>query len=178
MYKKIISLSLFLSFLPLVAFSAEDPSRIRLYVPASVSASVEGCDTCTVGGSGYAAHYVFGFGLGLGVSNSKLTITPPVGDAIWADTGMMTDISYTFGSEFTFTLGYGMGSSNTNSQAESNSEYWTAGGATNSLIGFGYDFGGFEALLAMRIVTSKMTYYTLPVESSWNSTEIGVGFTF
>ena len=65
---------------------------------------------------------------------------------------------------------------------------------SNSLIGLGYNFGGIELLLGMRSVTATYQYdlsYTYlvggsvvsgtvssEITSSWNTTDIGIGFTF
>ena len=98
-------------FAPLVALCA-DPSRARLYIPVSTIATVKGCATCEMKASGYSARYVFGFGLGLGVASSKASESgnPVIADYSY-DSGPMIDIGYTFGSDFTFTLGFGVGSS-------------------------------------------------------------------
>ena len=71
MYKKLVTFLVFSLYAPLAAFSADDPSRARLYIPVSTSATVSNCTTCEIKASGYAAQYVFGFGLGLGVASSK-----------------------------------------------------------------------------------------------------------
>ena len=112
MYKKLVTFLVFSLYAPLAAFSADDPSRARLYIPASTNTEVSGCVTCEIKASGYSARYVFGFGLGLGVSSSKLAISGDPDNADYSlDTGPMMDIGYTFGSDFTFTLGIGVGSS-------------------------------------------------------------------
>ena len=111
MYKKLVTFLVFSLYAPLAAFSADDPSRARLYIPVSTGVSFTGCTTCEGKASGYAGHYVFGFGLGLGVSSNKLSVSgDPLGDYS-INTGPMLDVSYSFGSDFTFTLGLGVGSS-------------------------------------------------------------------
>ena len=114
MYKKLVTFLVFSLYAPLAAFSADDPSRARLYMPVSTGVSFSDCTTCGGKASGYAARYVFGFGLGLGVASSKLALTGWPTSSTSAntidfsvDTGPMMDIGYTFGSDFTFTLGLG-----------------------------------------------------------------------
>ena len=77
MYKKLVIFLVFSLCAPLAAFSADDPSRARLYIPVSTGVSFEDCTTCEGKASGYAGHYVFGFGLGLGVSSNKLSVSGP-----------------------------------------------------------------------------------------------------
>ena len=196
MYKKIGSYLVFSLFVPLVALGADDPSRARLYIPASTSSTVSGCTTCELKVSGYSARYIFGFGLGLGVTSSKASVS---GDAsannsslsiadYSYDSGPMIDISYTFGSDFTFTVGYGVGSSPTsdlNIPDDSYSKDWKLEGksASSSFLGLGYKFGIYEVLLGLRSVSASydITLGGTPVsqvESTWNTTDIGVGFTF
>ena len=151
MYKKIISYLVFSLFAPLVALCA-DPSRARLYIPVSTIATVSGCATCEIKGSGYSARYVFGFGLGLGVASSKASVSgnPDIADYSY-DSGPMIDIGYTFGSDFTFTLGLGVGSSPSSDQKIPDSiiiKDWKMEGksASNAFLGLGYNFGSIEIL--------------------------------
>ena len=180
MYKKITSYLVLSLFAPLVALG--DSSRARLYIPASTNASIEGCTTCEIKASGYAARYIFGNGFGLGLASSKATVTG-VGITEYSyDTGPMIDISYTFGSDFTFTVGYGVGSSPTTDVPTSGLKL-EGKSAANSILGFGYRFGIYEVLLGLRSVstTYDITLGGTPVletESTWNTTDIGVGFTF
>ena len=105
MYKKLVTFLVFSLYAPLAAFSADDPSRARLYMPVSANVTFKNCTTCEAKASGYAARYVFGFGLGLGVASSKLAISGDPDTADYSlDTGPMMDIGYTFGSYFTFTF--------------------------------------------------------------------------
>ena len=168
MYKKIVSYLVFSLFVPLVALGADDPSRARLYIPASTSTTVSGCTTCELKVSGYSARYIFGFGLGLGVTSSKASVS---GDAsannsslsiadYSYDSGPMIDISYTFGSDFTFTVGYGVGSSPTsdlNIPDDSNSKDWKLEGksASSSFLGLGYNLGSIKILLGLRSVEAE-----------------------
>ena len=181
MYKKITSFLVLSLFAPLVALG--DSSRARLYIPASTNASIEGCSTCEIKASGYAASYIFGNGFGLGLASSKATVTG-VGITEYSyDTGPMIDISYTFGSDFTFTIGYGVGSSPTTDQKTSGTLKIEGKSAANSFLGLGYKFGIYEVLLGLRSVstTYDITLGGTPVletESTWNTTDIGVGFTF
>ena len=168
-------------FAPLVALG--DSSRARLYIPASTNAEVSGCATCEIKASGYSARYIFGNGFGLGLASSKATVTG-VGITEYSyDTGPMIDISYTFGSDFSFTIGYGVGSSPTTDQKTSGSLGIEGKSAANSFLGLGYKFGIFEVLLGLRSVstTYDITLGGPPVletESTWNTTDIGFGFTF
>ena len=197
MYKKITSYLVLSLFAPLVALG--DSSRARLYIPASTSTTVSGCTTCELKVSGYSARYIFGFGLGLGVTSSKASVS---GDAsannsslsiadYSYDSGPMIDISYTFGSDFTFTVGFGVGSSPTTDIKIPDTEYvkdWKLEGtsASNFFLGLGYNFGIFEVLLALRSVSTSYdhTYTVLGTQSksqttpSWSTTDIGIGFTF
>ena len=192
MYKKLVTFLVFSLLAPLAAFSADDPSRARLYIPVSTNATVSDCTTCEVKASGYAAQYVFGFGLGLGVASSKAAITgdPSLGDYSY-DSGPMINIGYTFGSDFTFTLGAGVGGSPSSDLKISDSVYqkdWKIEGksASNSFLGLGYNLGSIEILLALRSVSTTLeqsvTMLGIPikaqVESSWSTTDIGIGFTF
>ena len=196
MYKKIGSYLVFSLFVPLVALGADDPSRARLYIPASTSSTVSGCTTCELKVSGYSARYIFGFGLGLGVTSSKASVSGDVSannsslsiaDYSY-DSGPMIDISYTFGSDFTFTVGYGVGSSPTsdlNIPDDSNSKDWKLEGksASSSFLGLGYKFGIYEVLLALRSVSASydMIFGGIPISQadvSWLTTDIGIGFTF
>ena len=168
-----------------------DSSRARLYIPASTSTTVSGCTTCELKVSGYSARYIFGFGLGLGVTSSKASVS---GDAsannsslsiadYSYDSGPMIDISYTFGSDFSFTIGYGVGSSPTTDQKTSGTLKIEGKSAANSFLGLGYKFGIYEVLLGLRSVSTSydVTLGGTPVsqvDSSWNTTDIGVGFTF
>ena len=193
MYKKILVSLFVLSFGSVLTINAaDDPSRLRIYYPLSTTAAVEGCATCTVAGEGFSLHYVFGFGLGLGVTNSKTNITGGSSDYS-IDAGSMIDVSYSFGSDFTFTLGYGVGSSPNYEQeaVENVVTVVTGGSSNNSLIGIGYNFGGIEVLLGMRNVSATIQYentITIPglgsitqagvSTNNWLTTDIGVGFTF
>ena len=182
MYKIITSYLVLSLFVPLVALG--DSSRARLYIPASTNASIEGCSTCEIKASGYAARYIFGNGFGLGLASSKATVTG-VGITEYSyDTGPMIDIGYTFGSDWTFTVGYGIGSSPTSSGLNLSSG-WKAEGksATNFFLGLGKSFGIYEVLVKSRNVstTYDLTYNGSPLlEStpSWGTMDIGVGFTF
>ena len=192
MYKKLVSFLVFSLYAPLAAFSADDPSRARLYIPASTNAEVSGCVTCEIKASGYSARYVFGFGLGLGVASSKLAISgdPDIADYS-LDTGPMMDIGYTFGSDFTFTFGLGVGSSPTSDRFIPDINYKIEGkSAANSFLGLGYSFGSIEILLALRSSSASfdesymMSFYGREMMTSWaneykwQTTDIGIGFTF
>ena len=190
MYKKIVSCLVFCLFAPLAAFSADDPSRARLYIPVSANVEFKDCTTCEAKASGYAARYVFGFGLGLGVASSKLAISSPNTD-FSLDTGPMMDIGYTFGSDFTFTFGLGVGSSPTSDKFIPDVNYKIEGkSASTSFLGLGYSFGSIEILLALRNSSAKFDEsYNISVlgmsfaasyanEYEWSTTDIGIGFTF
>ena len=181
MYKIITSYLVLSLFVPLVALG--DSSRARLYIPASTNASIEGCSTCEIKASGYAAGYIFGNGFGLGLASSKATVTG-VGITEYSyNTGPMIDISYTFGSDFSFTIGYGVGSSPTTDQKTSGTLKIEGKSAANAILGFGYKFGIYEVLLGLRSLSTSydVTLGGTPVsqvDSTWNTTDIGVGFTF
>ena len=182
MCKKIISYLVLSLFAPLVALG--DSSRARLYIPASTNAEVSGCATCEIKASGYSARYIFGNGFGLGLVSSKASVSgePDMGDYSY-DSGPMIDIGYTFGSDFTFTIGYGVGSSPTTDQKTSGTLGIEGKSAANSFLGLGYKFGIYEVLLGLRSVSTSfdITLGGTPVletESTWNTTDIGVGFTF
>ena len=189
MYKKIVFYLVFSLFAPLVALCADDPSRARLYIPVSTSATVSGCVTCEIKASGYSARYVFGFGLGLGVASSKASVSgnPDLADYSY-DSGPMIDIGYTFGSDFTFTLGLGVGSSpSSDIKNTSDSTYKLEGkSASNFFLGLGYNLGSIEILFALRSVSTtfdqSFEFFGVPVKSevnpSWSTTDIGIGFTF
>ena len=193
MYKKIVSYLVFSLFTPLVALCADDPSRARLYIPVSTNATIENCATCEIKASGYSARYVFGFGLGLGIASSKASVSgdPDMPDYSY-DSGPMIDIGYTFGSDFTFTLGLGVGSSpSTDQKNPSDSTYKIEGkSASTSFLGLGYSFGSIEILLALRNSSAKFDEsYNISVlgmsfaasyanEYKWQTTDIGIGFTF
>ena len=192
MYKKLVTFLVFSLYAPLAAFSADDPSRARLYIPVSTNATVSGCATCEAKASGYAARYVFGFGLGLGVASSKATVSGDPDTAEYSlDTGPMMDIGYTFGSDFTFTLGVGAGGSPTSDKFISGVNYKIEGkSASTSFLGLGYSFGSIEILLALRNSSAKFDEsYNISVlgmsfaasyanEYQWQTTDIGIGFTF
>ena len=184
MYKKITSYLVLSLFAPLVALG--DSSRARLYIPASTNAEVSGCLTCEIKASGYSARYIFGNGFGLGVASSKATVTgsaAEIGSEYSYDTGPMIDISYTLGSDFSLTIGTGVVSSPTTDQKNSGTLGLEGKSAANFFLGIGYKFGIYEVLLGLRSVSAS---YDVPlggtpvsqVESSWNTTDIGVGFTF
>ena len=192
MYKKLVTFLVFSLYAPLAAFSADDPSRARLYIPASTNAEVSGCVTCEIKASGYSARYVFGFGLGLGVASSKLAISgdPDIADYS-LDTGPMMDIGYTFGSDFTFTFGLGVGSSPTSDKFIPDVNYKIEGAsALTSFFGLGYSFGSIEILLALRSSSASfdesymMSFFGREMMTSWaneykwQTTDIGIGFTF
>ena len=186
MYKKLVTFLVFSLYAPLAAFSADDPSRARLYIPVSTNATVSGCATCEIKASGYSARYVFGFGLGLGVASSKATVTgspAEIGSDYSYDTGPMIDISFTFGSDFTFTLGAGVGSSPTTDVKMSENVKLEGKSAANTFLGLGYNFGSIEVLLALRSVSASydMIFGGIPISQadvSWLTTDIGIGFTF
>jgi hypothetical protein len=196
MYKKLVTFLVFGLYAPLAAFSADDPSRARLYIPVATSTTVSGCTTCGVKASGYALDYVFGFGLGLGVASSKLALTGwPTSSTSTTDfsidTGPMMDIGYTFGSDFTFTLGVGVGSSPTSDKFISGVNYKIEGkSASTSFLGLGYSFGSIEILLALRSSSASfdesymMSFFGREMMTSWaneyewQTTDIGIGFTF
>ena len=188
MYKKLVTFLVFSLYAPLAAFSADDPSRARLYMPVSANVTFKNCTTCEAKASGYAARYVFGFGLGLGVASSKLAISGDPKSADYSlDTGPMMDIGYTFGSDFTFTLGVGVGSSPTSDKFISGVNYKIEGkSASNTFLGLGYNLGSIEILLALRSVEAaydqSYTFSGIPSKSkitpSWSTTDIGIGFTF
>jgi hypothetical protein len=95
----------------------------------------------------------------------------------------MIDISYTFGSDFTFTLGAGVGSSPTTDVKMSEYVKLEGKSAANSFLGLGYNFGSIEVLLALRSARASydMTFGGTPIsqsEVSWLTTDIGIGFTF
>ena len=192
MYKKLVTFLVFSLYAPLAAFSADDPSRVRLYIPVSTGVSFEGCTTCEGKASGYAGHYVFGFGLGLGVSSNKLSVSgnPDMGDYSFS-TGPMLDVSYSFGSDFTFTIGLGVGGSPSADVSIADSALlkdwkYTAQSSSNSLLGLGYNFGGIEALFAIRSINIKLEQsvkmfgvpITTETDQGWASIEIGIGYTF
>ena len=184
----------------MAAFSADDPSRARLYIPVSTQATVSGCATCEIKASGYSARYVFGFGLGLGVTSSKASVSGNVSannsslsiaDYSY-DSGPMIDIGYTFGSDFTFTLGLGVGSSPSSDKSYPGDATFKIEGksASNTFLGLGYNFGSIEILLALRTIHttfdesftmslfgSEFTYLAETIYD-WQTTDIGIGFTF
>ena len=192
MYKKLVTFLVFSLYAPLAAFSADDPSRARLYMPVSANVTFKNCTTCEAKASGYAARYVFGFGLGLGVASSKLAISgdPDIADYS-LDTGPMMDIGYTFGSDFTFTFGLGVGSSPTSDKFIPDVNYKIEGtSALTSFFGLGYGFGSIEILLALRSSSASfdesynMSFFGREIATSWankyewSTTDIGIGFTF
>ena len=192
MYKKLVTFLVFSLYAPLAAFSADDPSRARLYMPVSANVTFKNCTTCEAKASGYAARYVFGFGLGLGVASSKLAISgdPDIADYS-LDTGPMMDIGYTFGSDFTFTFGLGVGSSPTSDKFIPDVNYKIEGAsALTSFFGLGYSFGSIEILLALRSSSVSfdesymMSFFGREMMTSWaneyewQTTDIGIGFTF
>ena len=192
MYKKLVTFLVFSLYAPLAAFSADDPSRARLYMPVSANVTFKNCTTCEAKASGYAARYVFGFGLGLGVASSKLAISgdPDIADYS-LDTGPMMDIGYTFGSDFTFTFGLGVGSSPTSDKFIPDVNYKIEGtSALTSFFGLGYSFGSIEILLALRSSSASfdesymMSFFGREMMTSWaneyewQTTDIGIGFTF
>jgi hypothetical protein len=193
MYKKLVTFLVFSLYAPLAAFSADDPSRARLYIPVSTNVSFEGCTTCEAKASGYSARYVFGFGLGLGVASSKLSISgSPTSADSYIDTGPMMDIGYTFGSDFTFTLGLGVGSSPSSDQKNPTLPDYKIEGksASNTFLGLGYNFGSIEILYMLRSVRATLDQsYTQPLFGQnipvkletyyeWSTFDIGIGFTF
>jgi hypothetical protein len=191
MYKMLVTFLVFSLFAPLAAFSAENPSRARLYIPVSTGVSFEGCTTCEGKGSGFAGHYVFGFGLGLGVSSNKLSVSGDTSGDYSISTGPMLDVSYSFGSDFTFTIGLGVGGSPSYDRTIADSAFlknwkFKADSSSNTFLGLGYNFGGIEALFAMRNINTKIEQQAellgIPVivkgDSGWSSMEIGIGFTF
>ena len=188
MYKKITSYFVLSLFAPLVALG--DSSRARLYIPASTNAEVSGCLTCEIKASGYSARYIFGNGFGLGLASSKATVTG-VGMTESYDSGPMIDFGYTFGSDFTFTLGIGVGSSPSSDLKFAddglNTDWKLEGkSASNTFLGLGYNLGSIEILLALRSVSAtydqSFKFLGVPVKSefnpSWSTTDIGIGFTF
>ena len=199
MYKKLVTFLVFSLYAPLAAFSADDPSRARLYTPVSTIVTVSGCATCEIKVSGYSARYIFGNGFGLGLASSKASVSGEtsannsslsIADYSY-DSGPMIDISYTFGSDFTFTVGYGVGSSPTsdlNIPDDSYSKDWKLEGksASSSFLGLGYNLGSIEVLLALRSVDAaydqSYTFSGIPLKfesiALWNTTDIGIGFTF
>ena len=192
MYKKLVTFLVFSLYAPLAAFSADDPSRARLYMPVSANVTFKNCTTCEAKASGYAARYVFGFGLGLGVASSKLAISGDPDTADYSlDTGPMMDIGYTFGSDFTFTFGLGVGSSPTSDKFIPDVNYKIEGtSALTSFFGLGYSFGSIEILLALRSSSASfdesymMSFFGREMMTSWaneyewQTTDIGIGFTF
>ena len=191
MYKMLVTFLVFSLFAPLAAFSAENPSRARLYIPVSTGVSFEGCTTCEGKGSGFAGHYVFGFGLGLGVSSNKLSVSGDTSGDYSISTGPMLDVSYSFGSDFTFTIGLGVGGSPSYDRTIADSallKNWKfkADSSSNTFLGLGYNFGGIEALFAMRNINTKIeqqaellgTPVIVKGDAEWSSTEIGFGYTF
>ena len=192
MYKKLVTFLVFSLYAPLAAFSADDPSRARLYMPVSANVTFKNCTTCEAKASGYAARYVFGFGLGLGVASSKLAISGDPKSADYSlDTGPMMDIGYTFGSDFTFTFGLGVGSSPTSDKFIPDVNYKIEGtSALTSFLGLGYSFGSIEILLALRNSSASfdesytMSFFGTERATSWfntyewSTTDIGIGFTF
>ena len=192
MYKKLVTFLVFSLYAPLAAFSADDPSRARLYMPVSTGVSFSDCTTCGGKASGYAARYVFGFGLGLGVASSKLEISDTASAGYSLDTGPMMDIGYTFGSDFTFTLGLGVGSSPSSDKSFPGDATYKIEGksASNTFLGLGYNFGSIEILLALRTIhTTFDESFTMSLFGrefpylgetiyDWQTTDIGIGFTF
>ena len=189
MYKIITSYLVLSLFVPLVALG--DSSRARLYIPASTNAEVSGCVSCEIKASGYSARYIFGNGFGLGLASSKATVTG-VGITEYSyDSGPMIDIGYTFGSDFTFTFGLGVGSSPTSDKFIPDVNYKIEGtSALTSFFGLGYSFGSIEILLALRSSSASfdesytMSFYGSEMMTSWaneykwQTTDIGIGFTF
>ena len=63
---------------------------------------------------------------------------------------------------------------------------YTAQSSSNSLLGLGYNFGGIEALFAIRsinvIIEQSVKMFGVPItteaEQGWSSMEIGIGYTF
>ena len=103
----------------------------------------------------------------------------------------MLDVSYSFGSDFTFTLGLGVGSSPSYDRSIVDTAGLTdwkfaAESSSNSFLGLGYNFGGIEALFAMRSVNTKIEQkvkllgipITTKADLGWSSMEIGIGFIF
>ena len=93
MYKKISSYFVLSLFAPLVPLG-DGPSRARLYIPTSTSATVRGCATCEIKATGYSAGYVRGDGYGVGLASSKATVTG-LGSDFYYDSGPMIDFSIT-----------------------------------------------------------------------------------
>ena len=143
--------------------------------------------------SSNSARYVFGFGLGLGVASSKASVSgdPDMPDYSY-DSGPMIDIGYTFGSDFTFTLGLGVGSSPSSDKSLPGEATYKIEGksASNTFLGLGYNFGSIEILLALRTIHTtfdeSFTMSLLGMEFpylaetiyDWQTTDIGIGFTF
>ena len=103
----------------------------------------------------------------------------------------MLDVSYSFGSDFTFTIGLGVGGSTSYDRTIADSAFlknwkFKADSSSNTFLGLGYNFGGIEALFAMRNINTKIEQQAellgIPVivkgDMGWSSMEIGIGFTF
>ena len=182
MYKKLVTFLVFSLYAPLAAFSADDPSRARLYIPASTNAEVSGCVTCEIKASGYSAGYVRGDGFGIGLASSKVTVTG--GSDFYYDSGPMIDLSKTWGSNFTFTFGYGLGISKPTTDYKPN-EYWELKGKSSTIfsLGLGYSFGIYEILVkASNVDVTYDAYYqgrkSTESDPSWNTSDIGIGIGF
>jgi len=179
MFKKFLILGV--TALSMVATSAiaADASRARLMVPASVDGA-EG-DVDSQSATGYDLHYVFQMGVGVGLSNSAATIKFADGSE-QKDSHDFLNVSYVFGESFTtqIVLGYPYGAGDVESSGTTYKHKSVTGSAFG--LNFGYDFGGFEALLGYR---SESTTQTLEVGSGETEYErsptfvmVGVGFTF
>jgi hypothetical protein len=183
MFKKFIILGV--TALSMVATSAiaADASRARLMVPISTSAGDDDQPDETASVSGYGLHYVSSMGVGAGVSSVAVEI------GTVKTTANFLDISYTFGDSFTTQLAFGYPYGGDLENEGSEIEFKSISGQALSL-NFGYDFGGFEALVGFMSESTKQKYEmsmeilgtTFTQEGEYERTALhtsaGIGFTF
>ena len=162
---------------------AADASRVRLMVPISTSASDDSQPDETSSVSGYGLHYVSSMGVGAGVSSVAVEI------GTVKTTANFLDISYTFGESFTTQLAFGYPYGGDLEAEGSDIEFKSISGQALSL-NFGYDFGGFEALVGFMSESTKQKYEqsleflgtTITTEGEYERTALhtsaGIGFTF
>ena len=135
--------------------------------------------------------YIFEYGLGLGVTSSKAKVNHSTIADYSHETGPMIDFSYTLGSNYSITLGYGLGSSPSTDIKITDSEYTKdvkhkGKRSSNAFLGLGFNFEPIELLFIIRAISATFeqsyTYLGNPskheIINSWSTFDIGIGFTF
>lgn len=168
--------------------SAAEKSRVRLTLPLSASytsqttsSQSETSSNFKASSSGFGLHYIMAMGLGLGYTSSDLRLKADTAANSQNRVASSLDISYTFGSTLSGTVGMGMVIG-----GDWKSDVYTFTdkkiGGTAIILGGAYAFGAFEVGMNYRMNSythkGKIGTASYDYKTNYSEMQLSLGYLF